>query len=145
MFAFKNIFLAANLVVMPFWLVLLLAPRWRYTKLVARYQVGPMVLAAVYAILVLPDYAQILPDLLKPELYTMMEYAVVPKGFTVLWMHILAFDLAIANWMLPKAQEAGMGHGLFALCAFLTLMMGPVGLAVFMVSRSLLPKKASTL
>ena len=53
----ERVFELSNLVVIPFWLTMILAPRWRLTERLQRWPFGVLAPALVYAVLVLPRLA----------------------------------------------------------------------------------------
>jgi hypothetical protein len=53
------------------------------------------------------------------------------------WTHYLAFDLFIGSWETADAAKRGVPHWLLLPCLFLTLMVGPVGLLLWFIVRTL--------
>jgi hypothetical protein len=51
------------------------------------------------------------------------------------WTHYLAFDLFIGSWEVEDAGKRGVPHWLVLPCLFFTLMLGPVGLLLYMLLR----------
>lgn len=52
------------------------------------------------------------------------------------WVHYLAFDLWVASWELEEGRRRGMSHALIAPAIFLTIMLGPLGLLLFLALRA---------
>lgn len=52
------------------------------------------------------------------------------------WTHYLAFDLFIGSWETEDAAKRGVPHWLLLPCLFATLMVGPVGLLLYFVIRT---------
>src|SRR4051794_33003685 len=100
-----QLFSLGSLLVLPFWLPMIVAPRWRWTR---RLMSSPLVVlgpVALYAALVLPDLLALLPALARPELPTIAALLGTPRGATIAWMHFLAFDLFVARWIYLDALE----------------------------------------
>lgn len=53
------------------------------------------------------------------------------------WLHYLAFDLFIGSWICTNAQKHGIKHWWLIPCLLLCFMMGPVGLLLYFVVRTL--------
>ena len=64
----ETIFQLSNLLVMPFWLLMVFLPHWAWTKRIVAspWVVGPA--ALLYALLVIPALASLLPQLANPQL-----------------------------------------------------------------------------
>src|SRR5262245_58339526 len=104
----ETVFQVAGLTVMPWWLLMLLAPRWRWT---ARLVSSPSIVVpplAIYAVLVLPRLAEILPAVARPELAPIAALLGTPTGTTIAWAHFLAFDLFVGRWIFLDARERGL-------------------------------------
>ncbi len=52
------------------------------------------------------------------------------------WVHYLAFDMWVAAWELEEGRRRGMSHWLLAPAIFLTIMLGPLGLLLFLALRA---------
>lgn len=133
-------FQVVNLAALPFWLLMLLAPAWRVTRWVMEYPWGPGLLAAVYAAMALPGIANILPALMNPDLCHITTLLGTKEVALVAWVHFLAFDLFVGRWEYLDAQERGLSHWLLAPCLVLTLMLGPLGLLVYLGARRFAPE-----
>jgi len=59
-----------------------------------------------------------------------------PYVLTAGWIHYLAFDLFIGCWELRDSQRHGIAHWLVVPCLVLTFALGPVGLGLYLVLRS---------
>ena len=56
------------------------------------------------------------------------------------WIHYLAFDLFVGAWEVFDSQKNYIPHWYIVPCLFLTLMLGPVGLAPYFSIRGILTK-----
>lgn len=57
------------------------------------------------------------------------------------WVHYLAFDLFAGTWIKRNALRYGVAHALVIPCLLLTFMLGPVGLLLYLVIRSIRQKQ----
>jgi hypothetical protein len=133
------LFTIANGFALVGWLLLALAPRWRFTHAAVVSGAMSLVLAALYTGLLWRFYGTSeggfgsLPEVV--ELFR--DPALVLTG----WVHYLAFDLFIGGWALRDAQRRGVPHLLLVPCLGLTLMFGPVGLLAYFVVRRVLGRE----
>jgi hypothetical protein len=51
------------------------------------------------------------------------------------WIHYLIFDLFVGAWEARDARRRGVPHLLLVPCLLFTLMIGPVGLLLYVVVR----------
>jgi hypothetical protein len=56
------------------------------------------------------------------------------------WIHYLAFDLFVGMWICKDALERSINRWLVLPCLFLTFMLGPVGLLLYFIIRSIKSK-----
>jgi hypothetical protein len=131
-----TIFSLSGLLVMPFWILMILLPRWRVTQRLLR---SPLVIlgpALLYMALVLPNAANILGAVNNPSLGGITALLTTPTGTTIGWVHFLAFDLFVGRWAYLDSQERGISGWLMAPVLYLTLMLGPAGFALYLLLRA---------
>jgi Domain of unknown function (DUF4281) len=142
------IFGYANLWAMLCWLVLAAAPK-REIILPYIFYFGCGLLALSYAGLIIPLMAGWisdggLPGRDSPDFTTLSGVMALfdsPGGATIGWIHYLAFDLFVGIWIARNADRRGI-HRLVQLpVLFATLMVGPVGLLLYLCVRQLTGKK----
>ena len=130
----EGIFGAANLFAMAGWLLLIVAPRWRWTQRLVVSGAWPAVLSLVYLALV----ATHMPG--APggfgSLAAVATLFANPMLLLAGWVHYLAFDLLVGAIETREAQKDGIPHLLLVPCLVLTFLLGPVGFLAFLVVRS---------
>lgn len=57
------------------------------------------------------------------------------------WVHYLAFDLLAGTWIKRNGLRYGIPHALVIPCLLLAFMLGPVGLLLYLVIRSIKQKQ----
>ncbi len=128
-----------NLFPLPFWLLLALAPRWRWTQALVHSALVPLLLGSFY--LVYLSYALFGGG--GPEgggfgslegLMTLFQYK---PAMIAGWAHYLVFDLFVGAWIVRDAQRRRISHALIVPILFFTLMAGPFGLLLYMLLRGL--------
>ena len=66
-----------------------------------------------------------------------------PEGATIAWAHFLAFDLFTGRWAYLDSQARGLPALLMAPLLFAILMVGPLGLLLYLAARALRPSPAA--
>jgi len=128
------LFTAANYAVLPFWLLLMVAPRWRWTQLLVHGPVVVLLLTPIYAYMRF-GYGPSLENVDMTTLYGVMGAFAAPNVVVAGWIHYLIFDLFIGAWESRDAQRLGIPHLLVLPCLLATLFVGPVGLFLYVIVR----------
>jgi Domain of unknown function (DUF4281) len=136
------LFRFGNVLVLPFWALMILLPRWRWTTWLIRSPFVSGAPAALYAALVLPRLGEIWPAVSRPTLSGITTLLGSPAGATIAWVHFVAFDLFVGRWIYLDSQERQVGAWLMAPVLFLTLMLGPAGFLFYLVVRSVVAVSA---
>ena len=69
------------------------------------------------------------------SLYGVMVAFSAPHIVAAGWIHFLIFDLFVGAWEARDAQRRGVPHLLLVPCLIVTLMIGPVGLLLYVLVR----------
>lgn len=123
---------AANLYVLPFWLLMILLPNWGLTRKVMASTLPfvPLALAYIYCFVNSLD-----PDSLEafanPTLSTLAGLFADERVMATGWIHFVVMDLFVGRWIYWQGQEKGFWtrHSL-ALCLF----AGPIGLLSHLIT-----------
>jgi hypothetical protein len=119
---------------LPFWALLVLAPRARLTALLVHHPVVPAVLGVVYGALLFTG-SEPPAEANMGSLSGVSALFSVPRILTAGWIHYLIFDLFVGAWETRDAVRRGIPHWQVAPCLVLTLMLGPLGLLVYLSLR----------
>jgi hypothetical protein len=133
----ETIFSLSNLLVMPFWLLMIALPHWRWTR---RLVASPLICAgpaALYLVLALPRLGELLAAVASPTLEGIAAALGTPALATLAWAHFLAFDLFVGRWAYLDSRERGISAWLMAPVLFFTLMLGPIGFLLYLGVRAL--------
>jgi hypothetical protein len=129
-----DLFLICNYAVMPAWLLLFLLPHHRVTQMLVHAIWVPLILVPFYIWALFFGH-------LAPEgagfgsLQGVMLLFQSPTAVLGGWIHYLVFDLFIGAWIVRDAQRQGINHWLTLPILFATLMVGPVGLMLYLLLR----------
>ena len=102
--------------------------------------VGPA--ALLYALLVIPSLSTLLPLLASPQVASVAVLLGTPAGATIAWAHFVAFDLFVGRWVYLDSRERGITAWLVSPVLFLVFMLGPLGLLLYLIVRTLLRRNA---
>ena len=128
-----QVFSICSSIVLPGWLLLILAPRWTWTE---RIITGVIIvlLAATYSYFIFQIFTA---DTFQSfgSLKGVMQLFTNEKAVLAGWIHYLAFDLMVGLFEVKNAQKHHINHLFIIPCLFLTFMLGPVGLLLFLLIR----------
>lgn len=133
----NTIFQLSSLLVIPFWALMIFAPRWMWTK---RILESPWIIAGaalLYAGLVLPQIFTLAPILANPNLETIAPLLGTASGATISWVHFLAFDLFVGRWAYLEGRARDMNALITSVLLLVILMFGPLGWLTFMLARTI--------
>lgn len=132
------VFKFANLSVMPGWLLLVLLPRHRITKILVHGYVYPVLLSLFYLYMLVNYFGG------EGGMDTLQNLKVSFQSDEILilgWVHYLVFDLFIGAWITRDAHRNGIMHLAVVPSLVLTLFAGPVGLLSYLIIRAIRIKK----
>jgi hypothetical protein len=120
--------------VMLGWILLMLAPSWKHTQTVVLFIVA--FYSAVYVATLAGAVQQGVPKgsgfMSLEEVFTLFsDKSAVLAG----WTHYIAFDLFVARYIIADSQAAGIPHLLVVWTVPLTLMAGPTGLLLYLMTK----------
>jgi Domain of unknown function (DUF4281) len=131
------LFALVSVVVLPFWLLMLVAPAWSVTRAVIG---SPWIVAVpvlVYLGLVVTDLGGFVQAFSRPALDGVVALLGTARGATLAWAHLLAFDLFTGRWIYLDARDRGLPRWVTAPALVLTFLAGPVGLLLHLLTRGL--------
>lgn len=94
-----TVFELSNLLVLPFWILMVLVPTWGMTR---RIMASPWVVAPpalLYLVTLVPVATMVLPEVINPVQARIMSLLGTPTGTTLAWAHLVAFDLFVGRWI----------------------------------------------
>lgn len=130
----ETIFSLCSNIALPGWLLLIVAPWWRWSRELIAPVIIPAILALVYAYLMATSLGT--ADGNFNSLAGVRGLFQSDRLLLAGWIHYLAFDLFIGAWEVRDARRMHISHLLVVPCLILTLMAGPVGLGLYLAIRS---------
>lgn len=129
----EAVFSLCTKLVLPGWLLLVFAPRWRWSARIISAVVIPLALAVVYVYLVAAHFGRSEGGF--GSLADVGRLFQSPHALLAGWIHYLAFDLFVGAWEVRDAQRVGIHHLLVVPCLVLTFLFGPAGLMLYFLLR----------
>lgn len=135
-----SVFQTCSTIAMVGWIVLLvISPFWSSFD---KFLIGIIItlFAIVYAWLIFQVFTP--GDFQKfGSLNGVMELFTDKTAVTAGWVHYLAFDLLTGIWIKKNAQKYNIHHLILIPCLLLTFMLGPIGLLLYLLVRSIKTKQ----
>lgn len=137
----EQIFSIANTLALLSWVVLLVAPRWKWTNKIILSGAIPLLLSVAYLVIIVATFGgaeggfDTLPNVMK--LFT-NEWVALGG-----WIHYLAFDLFVGSWEVKDSQSKGISHWFVIPCLILTFLLGPIGFLLYSILRFFLAKETT--
>ncbi len=128
----NDLFRLANLVVLPFWLLMLLLPRTGLTRRVMNSNLIFSLLGAGYTTVLVQGLRQNpsgFKALSNPDLDGITKLFASKQSVFAGWVHFLTFDLFVGRWIYMDSLERGKPARLSLL---LTFLAGPLGLLFYL-------------
>jgi len=144
---FENIYMGANIVLIPFWLLLIIAPNSNFTQFFINSIILPLLISSAYIFVV----RQML--LLDESIFDIFNlYLSLDSLYTVFatesfllifWLHFLSINLFLGSWMSRDAIKYNISRGIVFVPLVLIYFAGPVGLVLYWIIRIFFAKKLS--
>jgi hypothetical protein len=120
----------------PFWALMIFAPRWRWTARVIGSPFIVLPVLAVYLAAVAPILGRFAALMLRPDLAGLADLLGTPAGTTLVWSHLIAFDLFIGRWIYRDSQARRVHPLLVGPVLVLTILLSPFGLLAYFILRT---------
>ena len=137
----ETVFQLANALVLPQWLLMITAPRWSVTQWLMKSYLIPVSLAIIYVTYLFQggpvDFSAFGTLAGVKGLFANGGDGVMLAG----WVHYLAFDLVAGTVVLRDAQANKIPHWLIIVPLFFCFMLGPVGLLLYWIIRTMRTQK----
>ncbi|QJB69527.1 ABA4-like family protein [Parasphingorhabdus halotolerans] len=133
------IFTITNNFALVMWLILAIAPR-KEIVLNGLFYGGAGLLALTYAAIVIPLMTGMIGGGSSGSadfttLAGVQALLASDGGATIGWVHYLAFDLFVGIWIARNADRYGFNRIVQIPILFFTLMLGPLGLTLYLLLR----------
>jgi len=142
---FENIYIFSNYGILPFWLLLITAPRSKITQILVNSIILPLILSTAYVYVV---YQAILLD--EKIFETFKLYLSIDNLYTIFatesfllifWIHFLALSLFLGSWVSRDAVKYNIPKKIVVFPLVLIYFTGPVGFILYWTIRIFYSKK----
>jgi hypothetical protein len=127
----------------PFWALMILLPGWSWTRRIIASPLIVLPVVVIYAVLVIPAFSEVLPAVVNPTLGGVRELLGTADGAAAAWAHMLAFDLFVGRWSWLDSRTRGIPALIMSPVLLLTILLGPLGLLVYLLVRARYPAAQS--
>ncbi len=121
----ETVFSIANLVALVGWLLLIFAPRWKWTQKIVVSGAVSLLLSVAYLVLIVLFFGKAEGGF--SSLADVMKLFTNPYAALAGWIHYLAFDLFAGSWEVRDAGKRGISHWFVMPCVVLTVLGGAIG------------------
>ncbi|MFS8101881.1 DUF4281 domain-containing protein [Lentzea alba] len=119
----------------PFWALMIFVPKWSWTQRIAESYLIILPVVAIYVALMIPTLPELIPLVTRPELPALAEFMSTDVGATLVWAHMLAWDLFVGRWMYLEGRRLNIHPLVMAPVLVITILLAPVGLPLFLIVR----------
>jgi hypothetical protein len=137
----ETIFSICSTLVLPGWLLLIVLPRWKWTLGIISSGIIPFILGLVYVGVFISQSGNSAEGGGFGSLEEVTILFSNPYSMTAGWIHYLAFDLFVGAWEVRDSQKQNISHWLVIPCLLLTFLLGPAGLALYLILRTAMTRK----
>ena len=135
----EQLFSICNSTALLGWLLMVIFPNWKGTKIIVLSGFIPILLGLVYIPLIAMNMGS------NEGSFSTLEgvKALFSNDYLLLagWVHYLSFDMFVGSWILSNSKQYHINHFLIIPCLFFTFMFGPAGLILYFIIRSIKNKQ----
>lgn len=134
----ENVFFICNNLALVSWIILIFFTFWKNRDRFI-FSIVIVLLAILYSWIMLSNFSA---ELLR-DFSTLDGISRLFTNKTLLlggWIHYLAFDLFTGIYIMRNARENGLNHWIIVPALLLTFLLGPFGLLVYLVIKSVKTK-----
>ena len=142
---FENIYIWTNFGVLPFWLLLIMAPNSKATQFFVNSIIIPLILATAYV------YVLYLTLLLDEPIFDIFKlYLSLDNLYTIFatenfllafWIHFLALNLFLGSWVSRDGFKYSIPRKLVTIPLVIIYLTGPLGLVLYWLFRTFYAKR----
>ncbi len=142
--SYENIYLIANLGVIPFWLLLIIFPNHSVTSFFVQSIIAPIILATAYCFVAYNIFLEgnIFDSF---ELYRGLDglYSMFSNEafLLIFWLHFLSISLFVGAWIVRDSTKYMIPKFFIIISLILTYFSGPVGLLIYWIVRIFFAKR----
>lgn len=132
---YETLFYFCSFVIGPFWFLMIALPHWSVTKRIIGSPLIVLPTALVYVALTAPVALPVMLMLTNPSFSAVGQLLATPEGLVAAWAHFVTSDLFVGRWAYLESRAQNFSAWLMAPVLFMILMLGPLGLVLYLVLR----------
>ncbi len=128
----------------PFWVLMIVLPKWRMTQRVVG---SPWIVAlplVAYVLALAPQLVTFFSTVAQPTFDGVQQLFGSPLGTAAVWAHLIAFDVFVGRFLYLDSRQRGISPFLMAPILLFTILLSPVGLLLYLSLRPLLTRGGGT-
>ncbi|MGH3713296.1 MAG: ABA4-like family protein [Micromonosporaceae bacterium] len=133
------LFQVSFLVAAPFWVLMILAPTWGWTRRIIGSPLIVLPALAVCLVLYLQVFGPLWTLVVQPTLPGLRELVASPEALAGLWAQVIAWDLLVGRWVYLDSRQRRIHPLLMAPILVFTVLLSPFALPVYFVARTFFP------
>ena len=134
----ETLFQLSALLVVPFWLLIVLLPKWQWTRRIMNTILVIVPAALLYLFLLVSNLdttVDFLTHLFPPTLAVIQTLFGTIAGATIAWVHFGAFDLFVGRWVYLDSQAEGISAWIVSPILLVVFLLGPLGFLLYLATR----------
>ncbi len=131
----STLFDLAFLLAAPFWLLMVFAPGWTWTRRVVSSPLIVLPTLVVWAIAAAPVFGDLVRVVLRPDLAGLRDLLASDAAITALWAQVIAWDLFVGRWVYLDSRERGISGWITGPLLVVTVLLSPVAVPVYFALR----------
>jgi hypothetical protein len=120
----------------PFWALMILLPRWTWTRRICGSPLIALVPLVAYLFAIVPILPEFAAEMVRPSFDGVREIVGSADGTAAVWAHLIAFDLFVGRWMYLDSRERRVPALVMAPVLVLTILLSPFGLIAYLALRT---------
>lgn len=123
-------------VTVPFWVLMIFAPGWTWTRRVIGSPLIMLPTLVVYTVLAVPLLPELWAAVSAPELGGFQAFLADDGAAALIWAQIIAWDLFIGRWIYFDGRRRGVHPVLMAPVLVFTILLSPFAVLLWFVVRT---------
>ncbi|GAA3222581.1 ABA4-like family protein [Dactylosporangium siamense] len=139
-----TLFQLAFLVVMPFWALMIVAPKWHWSRRIAGSVFIALPALVVWALAIAPVFRDFAAEMINPDLAGVRALFADDDVVAAVWAQVLAWDLLVGRWIYLDSRERRIHPVIMAPVLVLTILLSPLGLPLYLALRIPFARQVTT-
>ncbi|GAA3848608.1 hypothetical protein GCM10022243_13330 [Saccharothrix violaceirubra] len=126
------LFQIAFLLTVPFWGLMVFAPKWSGTLKIVSSPLVAVPPLVVFCVVTVGHLPVLWATMSNPDLDTLRAFMNEAWGATAVWAQVIAWDLLIGAWMFRESRRLDLHPLLMGPLLVFTILLSPFGFLIFL-------------